>query len=184
MKWILRNKCYSCGGASSNPTILNWSLLMVFITLMCSELWALCSGSLLPVSCVVMGFLLSGEAKRGFQSHSAQTGLSLPTLAPWVASLLLLQPLLPAVLPLILAAVWDLTEAFEVDVQHWLTNGGFHGIIWFFDESLLKKLSTNMIHFNILIFFPNSPMKLVYKYCVFCLKHLLACPSFRLLHWP
>ena len=102
MKWIPYNKRYSCGGASSNPTTLNWSLLMFFVTLIWPELCTLDHHCLSPGKS--WGFCSLEWQKEGF-NHSAQA-CRLPRCGGSLCGLLLLlQPLFPPVLPLILSAI-------------------------------------------------------------------------------
>lgn len=102
MKWIPYNKNYSCGSSSSNPTVLNWCLLMFFVTLIWSELCTLYHYCLLPVKS--WGFCSLEWQKEGF-NHSAQACHLPPHGGPLHSLLLLLYPLFPPALPLILSAI-------------------------------------------------------------------------------
>lgn len=103
MKWIPYNKRYSCGGTSSNPTILNWSLLMFFVSLTWSELCTQDHYCWLLVKSWSFCSLEWQKKKKGF-NHSAQAHRLPPHRGPLHSLLLVLQPLLPPVHPLVLSS--------------------------------------------------------------------------------
>lgn len=173
MKCIPYNKHYSCGGASSSPTILNWGLLMFFITLMSSELCTLDHHYLLPLQS--RGCCSLEWQREGFSNAPHKPVVSLPTVHPCVVGSAPSASVSTSATSHPLSCFGtDTAEALQVLVCHWLANGRHYSIVWSFDSSLLKKWSTNT---RIACFVKNLLLSCDKK----CLKELLACPSFALL---
>lgn len=153
----------------------NFKLKLADVSCHSDLVWALHSRSPLPITCEIMGFLLSGVAKRGFQSLCTSPLSPSPCGVPvWSA---------PAPSASVSTSTTshplshfgtDATEALQVNVCHWLANGRFYSIVWSFDSSLLKKWSTNT---RIAWFVKNLILSCDKK----CLKGLLACLSLALL---